>query len=186
VSTNDKALFDAVRAIKGAPLTQEDVDAVNRALGRAPAPETARRISPAGLALIKQFEGLVLKAYKDPVGILTIGYGSTGAHVKPGMVITEAQADELLLKDVTRFEDAVRRLCPNTTQGQFDALTSFAFNLGEGALENSTLRNRHNDGDYAAAAEEFGRWIYAGKPARALPGLVKRRAAEARLYRGQA
>jgi lysozyme len=160
--------------------------AVAKALGLHSAVAEARSISPAGLALIKQFEGLELKAYVCPAGKLTIGYGSTGAHVKLGMVITEAQADELLRKDLARFEAAVRALCPITTQGQFDALVSFAFNLGEESLKTSTLRRKHNEGDYAGAAAEFGRWNKARVKGvlTELSGLTKRRTAEAKMYRG--
>lgn len=157
--------------------------AVAKALGlHSAAPEIT--ISKAGLDLIKQFEGLRLKAYLCPANVLTIGYGSTGPHVKPGMVITEAQADDLLRKDVARFDEAVRKICPVRTQGQHDALVSFAFNLGENNLKESTLRRLHNDGDYGAAAEQFARWTKAdGKE---LAGLVRRRAAEAAMYRRQA
>lgn len=139
-----------------------------------------RTINKAGLDLIRNFEGLRLKAYVCPAGVLTIGYGSTGPHVKPGMTITAEQATELLVKDLSRFESAVARLCPVTTDNQFSAIVSFAFNLGEGNLKNSTLRKLHNAGDYAGAAGQFGKWVRAG--GRVLPGLVKRRAAEAELY----
>jgi lysozyme len=158
--------------------------AIAKALGlHSVAAPSGMTISPAGLALIKQFEGLELKAYLCPAEVWTIGYGSTGPHVKPGMVITEAQADEMLRKDVERFDAAVRKLCPISTQGQHDALVSFAFNLGENALKESSLRRLHNEGAWEAAAGQFSRWINAnGKP---LAGLVKRRAAEAKMYRGQ-
>lgn len=174
-----KALFDRIRIIAGRGLTQEEVNQINEALGLTD--PTERRLSQNGLNLIKSFEGLELKAYKDAVGVLTIGYGSTGAHVKPGMVITEAQAEDLLRKDVSRFEAAVRELCPLTTQGQYDSLVSFSFNVGEKALEDSTLRRLHNEGKYAEAVQQFGRWNKAG--GRVLAGLTRRRAAEAAFYR---
>lgn len=139
-----------------------------------------RKTSKAGADLITQFEGVKLTAYLCPAKVWTIGVGHTGLDVKPGLTITRAQADQLLFNDLRRFESAVNRLCPVTTQNQFDALVSFAFNLGEGALEGSTLRKKHNAGDYAGARAEFGRWNKAG--GRVLPGLVKRRAAEAELY----
>ncbi len=137
-----------------------------------------------GLSIIKQFEGLELKAYLCPAGVLTIGYGHTGSDVKPGMVITEAKADALLRLDLERFEGAVNKLAPATTQEQFDALVSFTFNLGESALAKSTLLKKHNAGDYAGAAAEFAKWINAG--GRPLEGLKRRRAAEAQLYRSAA
>lgn len=183
-----KPFFDVIRDHWGAidaawvPVFDQALDAIG--VARSPEPKR-REINGSGLALIKRSEGLELKAYRDPVGILTIGYGSTGDHVKPGMVITEAQAEELLKKDLARFEKAVAELCPIATDNQFSALVSLAFNVGEGegGLKTSTLRRKHNEGDYVGAANEFARWRFAG--GRELPGLVKRRAAEAALYRSR-
>jgi lysozyme len=143
---------------------------------------TNRRIGPKGLALIKSSEGLRLKAYRDAVGVLTIGYGSTGAHVKPGMSITNAEADALLRKDLERFERGVAEMAGEMTPGQFSALVSFAFNLGLQSLKESTLLRLHKEGDFVGAAQQFARWNKAG--GKVLPGLVKRREAEAALYRG--
>lgn len=138
------------------------------------------QISNAGLDLIKQFEGLYLKAYRCPAGVPTIGYGHT-AGVAMGQTITQQQADDYLRRDVRQFERAVERLVSvPLTQGQFDALVSFAFNLGEGALAQSTLLRLLNAGDYAGAAAQFDRWNKAG--GRVLPGLVRRRAAERALF----
>lgn len=138
------------------------------------------QISKAGLDLIKQFEGLYLKAYRCPAGVPTIGYGHT-AGVSMGQTITQQQADDYLRRDVRQFERAVARLVTvPLTQGQFDALVSFAFNLGEGALAQSTLMRLLNAGDYAGAAAQFDRWNKAG--GRVLPGLVRRRAAERALF----
>ncbi len=138
------------------------------------------QISKAGLDLIKQFEGLYLNAYRCPAGVPTIGYGHT-AGVAMGQTITQQQADEYLRRDVRQFERAVSRLVRvPLTQGQFDALVSFAFNLGEGALAQSTLLRLLNDGDHAGAAAQFDRWNKAG--GRVLPGLVRRRAAERALF----
>jgi lysozyme len=143
---------------------------------------TRRKISEKGLAHIKASEGLRLKAYPDPASggePITIGYGHTG-NIPLGLTITQAQADAYLLQDVARFEKAVRDLAPKTTQGQFDALVSFAFNVGEKALKDSTLLKMHNAGDYAGATGQFKRWtIAAGKQ---MPGLVKRRNEEATMY----
>lgn len=138
------------------------------------------QISKAGLDLIKEFEGLYLKAYRCPAGVPTIGYGHT-AGVVMGQTITKQQADDYLRRDVRQFERAVARLVSvPLTQGQFDALVSFAFNLGEGALAQSTLLRLLNAGDYAGAAAQFDRWNKAG--GRVLPGLVRRRAAERALF----
>ena len=139
-----------------------------------------RSINKAGLELIKSFEGCKLKAYVCPAGVLTIGYGSTGSHVKPGMVITQDQADELLRSDLRRFEDYVDQHCKPATDNQFAALVSFAFNVGEGNLRTSTLRRLHNAGDYAGAQGQFARWNKGG--GKVLAGLVRRREAEAKLY----
>ncbi|MDH0157376.1 lysozyme [Stutzerimonas stutzeri] len=140
-------------------------------------------ISEAGLALIRQSEGLRLRAYLCPAGIPTIGYGST-AGVKLGQTITAERAEELLREDVRQFEAAVSRLVKvPLTQGQFDALTSFAFNLGTKSLEQSTLLRLLNAGDYPGAAAQFDRWVYAS--GKKLTGLVKRRAAERALFEGE-
>lgn len=146
--------------------------------GRIGLPMTA--ISKAGLDLIKTFEGCRLTAYVCPAGVLTIGFGSTGSHVKPGMTITQAEADALLLKDVARFEKGVDDLISvPLKQCQFDALVSFAFNCGNGALEESTLRKRLNAGEdpNTVAKEELPRWTNKG-----LAGLVRRRTAEVNLF----
>jgi lysozyme len=182
-----KPVFDAIRAAKGsiAPAEVKLIDDLLDRLGIPKASATGRRaINKAGLDLIKQFEGLRLKAYKCPADVWTIGYGSTGSHVREGLVITEAQAEELLRSDLRRFEDFVAANCAPATDNQFSALVSFAFNVGEGALKDSTLRRMHLEGDYAGAAEQFKRWSKAG--GRELPGLVRRRAAEAQLYRSVA
>ncbi len=141
---------------------------------------THRRIGPKGLALIKQFEGLRLKAYKCPAGVVTIGYGSTGPHVKMGFTITETEAEALLREDLERFERGVVAMAGKITPGQFSALVALAFNIGLGAFGTSTLLKKHLAGDYAVAAEQFSRWTRGG--GRILPGLVKRRAAERALY----
>jgi len=140
-----------------------------------------RRINAEGLALIKQWEGCKLTAYKDVAGVLTIGYGSTGPHVKPGMKITQEEAEKLLLKDLDRFERAVDTLVKvPLSDGQFAALVSFAFNVGEAAFAKSTLLRKLNAGDYEAVPSELARWVNAG--GRRVQGLVNRRAAEAGLW----
>lgn len=138
------------------------------------------QISERGLDLIRRFEGLKLDAYRCPAGVWTIGYGHTGPEVRSGMRISRQEAEALLLADVLRFDGAVRRIAGACSQGQHDALVSFAFNLGLGALMSSTLLKKHKAGDHAGAAEQFGRWIHAG--GKRLAGLAKRRAAEVALY----
>lgn len=180
---NRPELFTRLRPLKpDGRFTADDVvliDAIADDLGLARISGPIR-ISAAGIELIKQAEGLVLKAYLDTGGVPTIGVGHTGPDVKMGMAITEAQADDLLRKDLETAEDAVRRLFPITTQNQFDALVSFTFNLGEDQVRTSTLRRLHNEGDYAGAKGQFARWRFDN--GRELAGLVKRRRAEAELY----
>lgn len=139
------------------------------------------KISQTGLDLIKSFEGLKLKAYQDVVGVWTVGFGSTGPHVKPGMIITAKQAEDLLRDDVSRFEACVsKQVSVPLSQNQFDALVSFAFNLGCGNLASSTLLRKLNAKDYAGASLEFTKWNRAGGSV--LPGLTRRREAEKALF----
>lgn len=137
-------------------------------------------LSRTGLELIKSFEGLRTKAYRCPAGVWTIGYGSTGRHVREGQIITPERAEELLRGDLMRFEEAVRRYALPATQGQYDAMVGLAFNIGITAFARSTLVRRHRAGDHEGAADEFLKWNKAG--GRVRPGLVRRRAAERRLY----
>lgn len=138
------------------------------------------KISDRGIDLVKSFEGLRLKAYLCPAKVWTIGYGSTGPHVRAGMVISEAEAEELLREDLSRFEDGVSDLAEPCTQGQFDAVVSFAFNVGLEALRKSTLLKMHKAGTFGAAAQQFLRWNKAG--GKVLAGLTRRREAEKELY----
>lgn len=138
------------------------------------------RTSQRGVSLIKSFEGLRLLAYRDSVGVWTIGYGATRG-VKAGMSITKEQAERMLLNDVTRFEPEIDRLVKvPLNRNQWDALMSFTYNLGAANLESSTLRRLLNAGDYASAAEQFPRWNKAG--GQVLAGLTRRRAAERELF----
>lgn len=140
-----------------------------------------RKTNKAGVDLIKSFEGLELKAYKDIVGVLTIGYGSTGPHVKEGQTITEQEAEALLLKDMERFESGVESLATAAlTDNQFAALVSLSFNVGLGNLKSSTLLKLLNAGDYAGAANQFPRWNKAG--GKEVAGLTRRRLAEQALF----
>ena len=132
------------------------------------------------LDLIKKFEGCRLKAYLCPAGVLTIGYGHTKG-VKPNQTITQKQADELLLSDLTEFERAVKSLVTvPVNDNQLGALVSFAYNVGIGALQKSTLLKKLNAKDYQGAANEFFRWNKAG--GKELKGLTLRRQAERELF----
>ncbi len=132
---------------------------------------------------IERWEGKYLTAYRDSVGVLTIGYGHTGSDVHEGQTITEAEADALLAKDIHSFENQVNNTLGRvaTTQNQFDALVSFAFNLGFGALNGSTLMRLHKMGNYDGAAAEFAKWDHAG--GQVLRGLLRRRQGEAAVYK---
>lgn len=132
--------------------------------------------------MIETWEGCVLHAYQDDVGVWTIGYGHTGPEAEHGNKITQEQADNLLTHDLFFFENKVRALvgASPTTQQQFDALVSFAYNLGAGALAGSTLLKKHLGQFYAAAAAEFPKWDHAG--GQVLPGLLQRRNGEAAVY----
>lgn len=141
-------------------------------------------VSLAGLATLKHDEGEVRRVYLDPVGIPTVcvGHTSTVSHKDVGRAYTGAECDVLLRQDLRVAERAVKRLVAvPVTQGQYDALVSFTFNVGEGNLAASTLRKKLNAGQCLAAADQFGRWVYA--KGKRLPGLVKRRAAEAAKFR---
>ncbi len=143
-----------------------------------------RHATQVALELIKQFEGFLPTVYICPSGYLTIGYGHV---VKPQELkrfaggITKEQAEALLRQDVQTAERAVLRLITvPLTDGQFDALVSFTFNLGAGALQRSTLRRKVNRSEHAAVPAEFRKWVWAG--GRKLEGLLRRREAESALY----
>lgn len=139
-----------------------------------------------GTGLIKKFEGLRLKAYKCPVGVWTIGYGSifyeNNTKVQEGDKITIERADQLLWFMIDKFESSVMGLVTsNINDNQLGALTSFAFNVGIGAFGKSTLLKKVNaNPNDPNIKKEFSRWTRAG--GQVLQGLVKRRQAEAELY----
>lgn len=140
-------------------------------------------VSQLGIDLIKKWEGFRNHVYMDAAGLPTIGYGHLIRTGEEFTAITEAEAEALLHKDVRKAVSAVQRLIVTPlTQNQFDALVSFTFNLGGGALQRSTLRRKVNRGDVQGAAREFPRWVYAG--GRKLRGLQRRRAEEASLFLG--
>lgn len=141
--------------------------------------------SEKGIALIKEFEGCKLTAYRDSVGVWTIGYGWTqpvdGKPIRAGMTIKQETAERLLKTGLVSYESDVSRLVKvGLTQGQFDALVSFTYNLGARSLSTSTLLRKLNAGDYAGAADEFMRWNKAG--GKVLNGLTRRREAERALF----
>lgn len=148
-------------------------------------------LGKAGEALIKQFEGCAKKrpdgkfeAYPDPGtggDPWTIGWGSTGKDIRKGLIWTQAQCDERFARHVQEFVRDVNTALAGapTTQNQFDALVSFHYNTG--AIHKATLTKLHRAGKFDAAAAEFLRWNRAG--GRILPGLTRRRQAEAALYR---
>lgn len=194
------ALFDAVRKIKGRALLQAEVDAINKALGvsTAAASREGMHTSPAGVGLIHGFESYRATTYRDPGSKdgrpFTGGWGTTrDANGKPfalGFSAPRDYWDRLFARDLRDVEIGVNLLIgiAPTTQTQFDALVSFAYNVGldmdddtkaEGLGDSSLLRH-HLAGNYDAAKREFGKWINAdGKP---IDGLKRRRAAEAALY----
>jgi GH24 family phage-related lysozyme (muramidase) len=203
-----KIIFDAVRRMLGRGFSRREVAAMDAAIDAATdrrgdlaqdsvtcgpsATDERRTVGPEGLALIKQFEGCarlrpdgLFEAYPDPGtggAPWTIGWGATGADIGPDSVWTRAECDARLESDVARHAARVAAAIGDapTSANQFDALVSFHYNTG--AITRATLTRRHVAGDFAGAASEFARWNRAG--GRVLAGLTRRRAAEAKLYRG--
>jgi lysozyme len=156
------------------------------------------KVSLETLTLIKHHEGVRMRPYLCPASLWTVGVGHVlypeqarlpvserlqfALRIEDDRLWSRSEVDDLLAKDLSRFERGVARYCPSATsrQGQFDALVSFAFNVGLGNLQRSSLRMKHNRGEFDAAADEFMKWTKGG--GRVLPGLVKRRLDEQRLY----
>ena len=201
---DSKRLFDVIRAIKGKGLTQAEVDQINAELaghvimtGKA-----GMKCSAAGVALIHSFERLRLVAYKDPGSAnglpITNGWGTTrdenGGPIPLGAKWDKPKADRLFARDLVAVEIGVNTLLNGapTTQAQFDAMVSFAYNVGldmdgDGKAEglgDSTLLRKHKAGDYAGAAAEFPKWNK--NDGKVMAGLSRRRAAERALYEGRA
>ena len=147
--------------------------------------------------MIKHHEGVKSTGYRCPARLWTIGVGHVidpnharvpfadrlNLELPAGWnrTLSQDEIDDILRKDLARFVAGVHRLCPGEmTQGQFDALVSFSFNVGLGSLQKSSLRMKHNRGDYEGAAEEFLKWSKAG--GKVLKGLLKRREDEKALY----
>lgn len=152
----------------------------------------ATQLSPQGASFIGDFEGFSATPYNDPAGHATIGFGHlihlgnvTAADREAWGSISRARGVALLERDADRFERAVRDLVTvRLDQMEFDALVSFAYNVGEGNLASSTLLRKLNNGERAAVPIELSRWIF-GAPGQRLEGLVIRRRAEGRLFMGQ-
>ncbi len=156
------------------------------------------KVSPAAIHMIKHHEGVRMRPYRCPALLWTVGVGHvidpSHAAVKYeerrtlpipegwDRNLTMGEVDAILAQDLGRFERGVARLCPSAVnhQGRFDALVSFAFNVGLGNLQRSSLRMKTNRGEFDEAADEFMKWTKAG--GRVLPGLVKRRQDERALY----
>lgn len=142
--------------------------------------------SAAGIQLMHEFEGCRLTAYADPGSQdghpWTIGWGSTGPGIERGVVWTQERADARFAADLAAFSAKVREILAGgaTAQSQFDAMVSFAYNVGTGAFASSTLLKKHKAGDFVGARAEFARWNK--NDGQAMTGLTRRRAAEAALY----
>lgn len=204
---NRQPIFDTVRELLGRGFRQAEVDRIDEAIDLASGAIAARpspvaepedmqpvgmRLGPEGRALIRKWEGChrlradgCFEAYPDPGSTdghpWTIGWGSTGPGIARGTVWTQDECDARFERDLGRYAAEVERALGDapTCQAQFDALVSFHYNTG--AIFRATLTKRHRAGDFAAAAQEFGRWIYNDR--RPLKGLVNRRRDEAALYR---
>jgi len=150
------------------------------------------KTNAAAQKLIRTSEGLRLQAYLDPVGIWTIGYGHTSAagppHVMRNMRLSAWECAKILSNDLGKYEAAVDRLVTvPLSENQFGALVSLCYNIGPGAFSRSTVRKRLNERNYAGAADAFGMWVRGTVKGKSvvLPGLVKRRADEAKLFRSR-
>ena len=145
--------------------------------------EKQMKISNNGLDLIKHFEGLVLKAYKCPAGVWTIGYGHT-KDVQPGDEWSESNADHMLEVEMEEYEGYIHdSVTAPINQDQFDALVSWVYNLGGGNLNASTMLKVLNAGQYEEVPAQMMRWNKAG--GKVLEGLTRRRQAEANLFMGK-
>lgn len=128
------------------------------------------------IPLVLYFEGMLLRSYRDPIGIITSCVGHTGPELRMGQTYTRAQCEGQLMADLLEHAEALECIKAPMTDGQKAAFLSFAFNVGETSFCKSTLARKANAGDMRGACAELSRWTYAG--GKELPGLVKRRAAE--------
>jgi len=142
-----------------------------------------QKTTETGIKLIKYFEGFRSKTYYCPAGVLTVGYGSTGKHVKPGMVITEKEATILLIEDVKRFEEYLRKRAGIIKWNEFDALISFTFNVGYRI--NEDIQKAIKTGNSNLVVYYLSKYNKAKVSGtyKVLPGLVYRRTVEGKLYK---
>lgn len=186
-------IFAAARTAKGGGFTNEQVAAIDYALDQAGVPrEGAATLGPKGAALIQKWEGYAkdlgdgrVQSYPDPAtggAPWTIGWGSTGPDIVKGTIWTRAQAQSRFASHVEEFAAGVTKALAGapTTQNQFDAMTSLAYNVGLGNFTSSTLLKKHKASDYAGAQAQFAVWNKAA--GKVMKGLTDRRADEARLY----
>lgn len=133
------------------------------------------------IKLIQSFESCRLEAYQDGGGVLTIGWGHTGNDVFPGLKITQQQADDLFIKDLSKFEDGISKLVKIPLSDQkTGALICLSYNIGLSALSNSTLLKMVNNGQTFLAANEFLKWDHDN--GKVIKGLTNRRQAERKLF----
>ena len=188
-----KHIFDFLRKISGGKLTQKQVDAADKLIATAyddlndmlGIATDEMHISPSGIDLICNFEGLRLKAYDDGVGVWTIGFGTTkypnGIRVKKGDTCTLDQAKAYMQNDLKSFEQTVNNTVKvPLNQNQFDALVSLAYNIGTNAFSKSTLVKKLHANNIRGAADQFNVWVNAG--GKRMQGLVNRRAKEKALF----
>lgn len=188
-----KHIFDFLRKISGGKLTQKQVDAADKLIATAyddlndvlGIATDEMHVSPSGVDLICNFEGLRLKAYDDGVGVWTIGFGTTkypnGIRVKKGDTCTLDQAKAYMQNDLKSFEQTVNNTVKvPLNQNQFDALVSLAYNIGTNAFSKSTLVKKLNANDIRGAADQFDVWVNAG--GKRMQGLVNRRTVEKALF----
>ena len=192
--------FSWLRSISGGKLTQDQVNAGDQIIAKNGLKAFAdligfnitkssileqKNISEKGFALIREFEGLQLKAYKDTGGVWTIGFGTikypNGVAVKQGDVCSIQQAEQWLRNDCVWVDACLdKNVKVDLNQNQFDALASFVYNIGETAFVKSTMLALINDNSLTAAANQFDRWVFDnGKQIR---GLVNRRSKEKELF----
>lgn len=187
----NKLLFDEYRKLFG-KLTQTQVDAINIVIDKCGIevaeailgkPQAKAFISKRGIDLIKQFEGFSPTAYKDVVGVWTIGYGTiqypNGKKVQPGDTCSKEQAEQYLIHDTRWVVDALKDYS-HLKQNRIDALASLIYNIGQSAFKNSTLKKYIDSNQFSLAAKEFDRWNKAG--GKVINGLVTRRAKERKLF----
>lgn len=141
------------------------------------------RLLEAFIQLVEKFEGCKLKAYTCPAGVWTIGFGATGRDIKKGVEWTQKQADDRMFTDVDVYATAAAKLSPGLTSdaNKHSAIADFCYNLGTTRYKASTLKRKVDAEEWDEAEEELAKWVWGG--GKKLPGLVRRRAEEARLLR---